>query len=315
MGRCKEYYPLEPGYYFSAYGIAVKNGYKGTEKEWLESLIGPQGEPFTYEDFTPEQLEALKGKDGKDGKDGVNGKDGVDGVSPTVAVADISGGHRVTITDAGGTKSFDVMDGKDGAGGSGGGADGFSPIVTVTAISGGHRVKITDKDGTDTFDVMDGKDGKNGADGKTPVKGTDYFTAAEKTAIATEAAGMVTADGIGAVKKSGDTMTGNFTVSRAAPHISVVDTDVNTQGVLWQNNNQTVLSSRNVATDTSNQRSVVIQNSAYKENIEDALMLNNTTDGAQIWYSILHTGNSNRTKLVAEATTPANEGEIYWRYK
>ena len=59
MGHCKDYYPLEPGYYFSAYGIAVKNGYKGTEKEWLESLIGPQGEPFTYKDFTPEQLEAL----------------------------------------------------------------------------------------------------------------------------------------------------------------------------------------------------------------------------------------------------------------
>lgn len=33
-----------------------------------------------------------------------------DGFSPTVSVADISGGHRVTITDAEGPKSFDVMD-------------------------------------------------------------------------------------------------------------------------------------------------------------------------------------------------------------
>ena len=32
------------------------------------------------------------------------------GVSPTIAVADIQGGHRVTITDADGSKSFDVMD-------------------------------------------------------------------------------------------------------------------------------------------------------------------------------------------------------------
>lgn len=53
-------------YGLSAYEVAVKNGYVGTEEEWLESL---KGEPFTYEDFTPEQLEALKGKDGEPGKD------------------------------------------------------------------------------------------------------------------------------------------------------------------------------------------------------------------------------------------------------
>ena len=31
------------GYYITAYGIAVKHGFKGTEEEWLESLRGPQG--------------------------------------------------------------------------------------------------------------------------------------------------------------------------------------------------------------------------------------------------------------------------------
>lgn len=46
------------------------------------------------------------------------GEDGEDGVSPTVSVTDITGGHRVTITDADGTKTFDVMDGEDGSGGS-----------------------------------------------------------------------------------------------------------------------------------------------------------------------------------------------------
>lgn len=35
---------------------------------------------------------------------------GEQGLSPTVAVADISGGHRVTITDAAGDHSYDVMD-------------------------------------------------------------------------------------------------------------------------------------------------------------------------------------------------------------
>ena len=51
------------------------------------------------------------GKDGKDGADGQPGAPGQDGVSPTVAVTDITGGHRVTITDASGDHTFDVMDG------------------------------------------------------------------------------------------------------------------------------------------------------------------------------------------------------------
>lgn len=33
--------------------------------EGKEGPVGPKGDPFTYEDFTPEQLEALRGEDGK----------------------------------------------------------------------------------------------------------------------------------------------------------------------------------------------------------------------------------------------------------
>lgn len=61
-----------------------------------------------------------KGDRGETGKDGDPGKDGV---SPVVAVEDIVGGHRVTVTDAEGVKAFEVMDGKDGRGGSGGSAN------------------------------------------------------------------------------------------------------------------------------------------------------------------------------------------------
>lgn len=39
------------------------------------------------------------------------------GFSPVVDVENIEGGHRVTITDKDGNKTFDVMDGKDGQGG------------------------------------------------------------------------------------------------------------------------------------------------------------------------------------------------------
>lgn len=44
----------------SAYEIAVENGFEGTEEEWLASLQGPPGPPFTYADFTPEQIEELQ---------------------------------------------------------------------------------------------------------------------------------------------------------------------------------------------------------------------------------------------------------------
>lgn len=48
----------------SAYTIAIENGFKGTEKEWLSFL---KGDPFTYNDFTPEQLAQLVGPQGKTG--------------------------------------------------------------------------------------------------------------------------------------------------------------------------------------------------------------------------------------------------------
>lgn len=80
----------------------------------------------------------------------VNGKDGKDGVSPSVAIENIDGGHRVEITDKDGPKSFDVMNGKDGQNGKDG-KDGYTP-----------------QKGVDYFD------------GYTPVKGTDYFTETEK---------------------------------------------------------------------------------------------------------------------------------------
>lgn len=48
----------------SAYTIAIENGFEGTEKEWLSSL---KGDPFTYSDFTPEQLTGLVGPRGNTG--------------------------------------------------------------------------------------------------------------------------------------------------------------------------------------------------------------------------------------------------------
>lgn len=73
--------PLIEGLGKSAYAIAVAHGFRGTEQEWLDSLKGlqgpqgepgPKGDPFTYVDFTAEQLEALKGPKGDKGEDGLS---------------------------------------------------------------------------------------------------------------------------------------------------------------------------------------------------------------------------------------------------
>lgn len=77
---------------------------------------GPQGPAGPAGEAGPQ---GPAGADGAAGPQGSAGADGEDGFSPTVAVADITGGHRVTITDAEGPHSFDVMDGKDGTGGEG----------------------------------------------------------------------------------------------------------------------------------------------------------------------------------------------------
>lgn len=118
---------------------------------------------------------------------------GEDGVSPVVTVESITGGHRVTITDANGDHVFDVLDGVNGDPGRGiatiaktgtsgltdtytitytdgnvqtytvvNGADGVSPTIVVSSITGGHRLTITDTQGTQTVDVLDGTDGDDG---------------------------------------------------------------------------------------------------------------------------------------------------------
>lgn len=64
----------------SAYEIAIKHGFVGSEAQWLASLKGARGEKgdtgaaFTYSDFTAEQLAALKGDRGDKGDPGERGQ-------------------------------------------------------------------------------------------------------------------------------------------------------------------------------------------------------------------------------------------------
>ena len=67
-----------------------------TNKDGSTSFNVIDGEPFTYDDCTVEQLENLKG---------------MDGYSPTVTITEATGRHTVSFTDKDGVKSFVVKDG------------------------------------------------------------------------------------------------------------------------------------------------------------------------------------------------------------
>lgn len=77
-------------------------------------------------------------------KDGIaNGNfKGEPGTSPTVTVQDIAGGHRIVITDATGTSSVDVMDGKQGDPGKPGDT-GATPELTIGTVEEGDAPSAT----------------------------------------------------------------------------------------------------------------------------------------------------------------------------
>lgn len=91
-----------------AYGVGAAEPYNiyiydGVSSTWvdyghLQGAKGDKGDAFTYADFTPTQLEALKGENG---------------VSPTVTLSKKGKVTTLTITDAGGTKTATINDGKD----------------------------------------------------------------------------------------------------------------------------------------------------------------------------------------------------------
>ena len=95
-----------------AQGIQGEQGEKGDPftysdftAEQLAALRGPQGDkgdkgdPMRYEDLSPAQIESLKGPKGDDGADGQDGQDGQDGVSPHIDST--SGNWYVGSTDTG----------------------------------------------------------------------------------------------------------------------------------------------------------------------------------------------------------------------
>lgn len=145
--------------------IQIPRGERG-----LDGKDGTNGKPFTYSDFTQEQLESLKGRDGNDGKQGADGKS----ITIEETTTNIQGDKEVHFSDGTTLVIPKGQDGKQGEAGKNGtdGQDGKS--VTVTSERGkddedNNGIKFTfyhEIDGEKTQEITssfirDGKDGKS----------------------------------------------------------------------------------------------------------------------------------------------------------
>lgn len=188
------------GYYLTAYGIAVKHGFSGTEEEWLESLKGETGEPFTngyyntYEDMVSEHPTGKEGESYLVGMDlyvwnqdesqwedkgsiqgpaGAKGDAGANGDTGPQGPAGPKGD-----TGAQGPQGAPGAQGATGPQGDPGPAAGFGTVsATVDDTSGTPSVEVqtsgpnTAKNMTFTFSGLKGPIGQKGEPGEPGEKG------------------------------------------------------------------------------------------------------------------------------------------------
>ena len=164
----------------SAYEIAVANGYRGTEKEWLDSLNSADPELINksvaeYLDKNPIDIPVVS----------VNGKTGevkldADDIG-AVDKNDLQSVVNGALKQAKESGEFDGLDGKDGK-------DGYTPQKDKDYFDGKDGASVTVKKvvestadgGSNVVTFSDGKtvtikNGKKGGDGYTPQKDKDYF--------------------------------------------------------------------------------------------------------------------------------------------
>ena len=182
----------------TAYDLAVEKGYKGTLKEWLESLKGSDGQNGS-EGKSAYELAVEKGYTGTleewllslDGTNGSNGKSayelavekGYEGTldewleslkgsnGKSAYELAVEKGYSGTIEEW--LESLNGTDGKDGSDGEDG-KDGITPVLGVdsegywTIDMGNGIQRLKDTNGKDVKAIgQDGTDGKDGVDGSS----------------------------------------------------------------------------------------------------------------------------------------------------
>ena len=143
--------------------------------------IGDNGNWYVGSTDTGKPSRGVTGAPGKDGADGKPGAAGADGITPHIGD---NGNWYLGSTDTGKpSRGATGAPGKDGAAGKPGaaGADGITPHI---GDNGHWYIGVTDTGKPSRGATgAKGEKGEPGAPGKTPVRGTDYWTAADKQEI------------------------------------------------------------------------------------------------------------------------------------
>lgn len=94
-----------------------------------------------------------------------------------------------------------------------------------------------------------------------------------------------------AVRKTGDTMTGDLTFNgQTTPRIIMQKPSSEDEGVIYPGKNNMCITTRNKQGDDTNRRALYIYNGT-NATIDKALRLLEVVDGVEKWYDLIHTGN------------------------
>ena len=179
----------------SAYELAVKNGFEGTEAEWLASLkgkdgaAGPQGPQGATGPEGPKGDTGATGPQGPKGDTGAEGPQGPKGDTGAEGPQGPKGDTGATGPQGpqGGTGPEGPQGPKGDTGATGPeGPQGPKGDKGDTGATGPQGPQGEKGDKGDTG--AQGPKGDTGAAGKTPVRGTDYWTETDKQAIVDELA-------------------------------------------------------------------------------------------------------------------------------
>jgi hypothetical protein len=169
--------------------VTLGDGVEG--QYWiLIAKCGEDGAPFTYDMFTQEQLEALRGPEGPQGVQGIQGIPGERGAQGVQGIQGIQGerGAQGERGERGAAFTYDMFTQEQLEGLRGPeGPRGYSPTVNATPTSAGVQLTIKNYDeasGMETItyaNVKNGNPGLPGSPGAAGAKGDSCNIQAEET--------------------------------------------------------------------------------------------------------------------------------------